>query len=140
MGKPRLPGLLHGTRRVEVEDVRPRHRTACCVCGLAPARRRLKVQDGSGRAQTVRIFCAGCGVSWLGIRDQEVSRAIMRLQGADIACRIPDEPSLAPALLAPAPALLAPAPAPVEPSPAPAVRRVVRRIPRACALLTVHSA
>jgi hypothetical protein len=83
-------GLLHGPRRVEVEDVGPRHAAPCGVCGRVPRSRRLRVVDGSGRASKCLVFCSECGADWLVARVEDYDRAQQRLLGADISVRLPD--------------------------------------------------
>lgn len=94
MGKMLKPGLVHSQRRVEVEDVRKAHHSACVVCGAAPAGRRLRVVDGSGRSQQPHVLCARCGILWLDARREEYRRAIDRLAGGNEPCRDPRRPGL----------------------------------------------
>ena len=71
----RLPGLLHGPRRVQVEDVKKAHKRPCCVCDQVPTTRRLFVVDGSGRNATSRAYCMDCGIDYLKALEQETANA-----------------------------------------------------------------
>jgi len=74
------PGLWHGRRRVEIQDVKSSHKVACCDCLNQPVARRLVVTDGGGRSAVTTVRCIACGVAWIGERKAEASRAIARLE------------------------------------------------------------
>lgn len=73
--RPRLHGLLHGPRRVQVEDVKKAHKKPCCICDQVPTTRRLFVVDGSGRNATSRVYCMDHGVEYLKALKQETDNA-----------------------------------------------------------------
>jgi hypothetical protein len=81
-------GLFHGPTRIEVEDVTARHKKPCDGCDVLPVGRRLKVVAGAGRSASTAIYCAGCGVAWLGDHRTELGRAVHRLTGADLCVRL----------------------------------------------------
>lgn len=74
------PNIVHGMRRVVLEDVGKRHRTVCLDCAAMPEVRRLLVMAGSGMSQTREIRCIGCGSAWLNTRIAEFERAVIRLR------------------------------------------------------------
>lgn len=75
MATRRKPGLWHSARKVEIENVKPSHSKKCCECGKLPEDRRLVVTNGSGRHQTLQVYCIRCGTAWLQDREEEISRA-----------------------------------------------------------------
>ena len=83
----RYYGLWHAARRVEVQDVKPAHKKACCVCGERPEERRLVVAEGVARAKKSSVYCGGCGWRWIRERINEAERAQARLGGADACIR-----------------------------------------------------
>ena len=74
-------GLLHGPRRIEVQDVKPSHKKVCSACGQLPEGRRLVVTDGAGRSASSQVFCIECGEAYLQARALEYQRAIEFLNG-----------------------------------------------------------
>lgn len=76
----RDPDLVHGMRRVRLEVVNKRHKTACLDCSQRPAIRRLLVLSGSGLPQKREIRCVDCGAAWLSMRVAEFERAVVRLR------------------------------------------------------------
>ena len=85
---PKHYGLLHGPMRVEVDDVTARHKKPCGGCGKLPEGRRLKITEGGGRAQSISVYCSGCGTAWLDDHVTELVRTIRRLGGADLCIRL----------------------------------------------------
>ena len=79
-------GLWHSARKVAVEDVTPRMKKPCAACESTPAKRRLSVVSGSGRAQTSLVFCSECGPKWVRERIDEASRTIQRLTTDEDVC------------------------------------------------------
>ena len=64
--KSRLqPGIIHGMRRMVIEEVTKRHKKSCAVCDEPPRRRRLVVVSGSGRAAKTIILCDRHGEDFL---------------------------------------------------------------------------
>ena len=86
--KPRNLGLLFGSMRVEVEDVKTSHKKVCDACGQLPEHRRLVVKKGSGRATTQEVYCKGHARIFLSCLKMEVQRAERRIAGEDIVVRI----------------------------------------------------
>jgi len=67
-------------RRVRLEVVNNRHKTACLDCSQRPTDRRLFVLAGSGLSQKREIRCVDCGAAWLNMRAAEFERAVVRLR------------------------------------------------------------
>lgn len=72
----RKPGLWHGPRRVEIEEVSARHKKRCTQCSDEIPVRRLKIVDGVARSAKTSVLCKSCGVRWLRERASENERAI----------------------------------------------------------------
>lgn len=75
------PGLWFSTERAEVEDVNQRMRKPCAECGQLPEGKRLKIVKGSGRHQTVLVFCHECGKDWIMRFIAVARRAVHYLDG-----------------------------------------------------------
>ena len=70
------PGLWFGPRKVEVEVVKKAHKALCCMCRKRPGKGvRVVVQDGTGRHQTTRVFCAQHGIWFIEAVEYECTRA-----------------------------------------------------------------
>ena len=80
----RNKGLLLGTTRVEVQDVKPAHRKECTQCKEIPVVRRLAVTEGSARSQHVSILCVECGRWYLGQLRIETARAMKLLRSGEL--------------------------------------------------------
>lgn len=85
----REKGLFAPCVRVNIQDVTARHKISCVACGNLPAKRRLQVQVGKGKGMTTLVYCESCGQVWLEDRQEELDRAMDRLNGLDVTVRLP---------------------------------------------------
>lgn len=72
----RKPGLLHGPRAIEVEDVSVRMKRPCSMCAKDPSVRRVVVTSGGGRYAKVEVYCIKCGAEFLARAEREYHRSI----------------------------------------------------------------
>lgn len=88
----RLPGLVYGTQRVEVESVTPRHTSRCVACNRPPVSYRLHIACGAGRGAKSYVYCDPCAVAWLLDRRLELNNAVAMIKGEGQAhVRLPPE-------------------------------------------------
>jgi tRNA(Ile2) C34 agmatinyltransferase TiaS len=82
-------GLWAPAVRIDIQDVTRRHKSDCVECGQRPTGRRLQVQVGKGKGLTSIVYCQDCGYRWLEDRQEELDRAMDRLNGMDVTVRLP---------------------------------------------------
>jgi hypothetical protein len=77
----RKPGLWFTATKAEIEQVTARMKKTCTECGDLPTQKRLKVVKGSGRHQTVMVFCGPCAKDWILRFKALCRRAVFYLNG-----------------------------------------------------------